>query len=109
MPSSPSNARVGLIPTQILWPNSRRSSYYIINQHAATAIWVSLGSSAGPHVTTAGNHMGERIGPNGGQIFDNNDKGEVFAVSTAVNNEVLVIESVDQPQQVQETKVTRQK
>lgn len=86
--------------TKILERNLNRSSYYIINQHAALAIWVASGTSNGPHVATAGNHMGERIGPNGGTLFDNNDKMEVWAISTARNPSVLIVETVASPQVV---------
>lgn len=77
---------------RILMKNPNRSSYFIINQDPATAIWVASGTSSGPHVTTAGNHMGTRLGPNGGSVFDNDDLDEVWAISTAVNPAVIITE-----------------
>lgn len=79
---------------EILNANADRSSYMIINQDAALAIYVCSGRSAGSHVAVAGNHEGDRIGPNGGNVFDNDDKDCVWAVSPALNIHVKVIETV---------------
>lgn len=57
-------------------------------------MYVASGRSEGPHVTVAGNHEGERVGPNGGQIFDNDDKDCVWAIAAATNDAVLVFETV---------------
>lgn len=84
--------RITTAPSIILDRNDKRSSYYILNQHATLAIWVASGESNGAHVTVAGNHMGERIAPNGGSIFDNQDQEVVYAISTGVNALVLVRE-----------------
>lgn len=86
--------RIATTPSKILSANPNRDSYYIINQHAAQAIYVASGSSNGPHVATVGNHMGERVGPNGGTVYDDSDLDEVWGVATAVNNEVLIIEKI---------------
>lgn len=92
---------VGTTPTLILQHNKDRSSYYITNVHANLTIWVCSGTSGGPHVTTAGNNMGEPVGPNGGQIFDNNDRDDVYAISTAINNQVVIVETVKSPQKME--------
>ena len=85
---------VNTTPMQILAENPDRASYLITNQDAALAIYVCSGRSAGPAVAVAGNHEGDRIGPNGGALFDNDDKDCVWAISTALNIHVKVFETI---------------
>lgn len=87
-------ARVTTVPLEFLSENQDRSSYFIINQNAVVGVWVASGRSGGPHVATAGDNMGIYIGPNGGNVFDNDDKDCVWMVSTAVNQSVKVIETI---------------
>lgn len=86
--------RITTAPTRVLQFNANRSSYYIINQDPAVAVFVASGTSNGPHVAVAGNHVGYRLGPNGGDIYDDDDIDEVWMVAAAVNNLVIVTEKV---------------
>lgn len=100
--TNPKPCNVTAVPDQILQRNPHRGSYYIINQHPALNIWVASGDSAAArNVAAAGAHLGTLIGPNGGQLYDDNDKDEVWAVSTAVNNMVIVIETIKSPKLVE--------
>lgn len=96
MPQQSRSNTVRILTTavEILPENPDRSSYRLLNQHANVAVYVCSGRSGGPHVATAGVHEGEMIGPNGGAIFDNDDKDCVFAVATAVNERLKVFETV---------------
>jgi len=100
--TSQTTVTVGTVQTPILQKNPNRGSYYILNQHAVLAIWVCSGSSAGANVTTAGDRMGARIGPNGGELYDDNDKDIVWAVSTAANTMVLIMETTNSPKLIKE-------
>lgn len=79
---------------EILPENPDRASYFIINQDAAIAGYVASGRSEGSHVAVAGNHEGQRIGPNGGYVFDNDDKDCVWGIAAAVNTHVHITESI---------------
>ena len=85
---------VDTTPKEILPENPDRASYNITNQDAAIAIYVCSGRSHGPHVAVAGNHEGDRIGPNGGALFDNDDKDSVWAVAAATNVHIKILETV---------------
>lgn len=82
-------------PKKILASNTRRASYTVINQDAAVAAYLGYGESDGPKVDVAGNHEGERVGPNGGYVFDNDDKDCVYGVSPAQNIHIHVTEIIN--------------
>lgn len=85
---------VNTTPKEILPENPDRASYNILNQDAAIAIYICSGRSAGSHVTVAGSSEGDRIGPNGGAIFDNDDKDCVWAVAAATNTHIKITETI---------------
>lgn len=85
---------VGVTPLRALPYNPDRASFEIANQHAALALYHKSGHTDGPQVTVAGNHMGRYIGPNGGAVYDNDDKDEQWLVAAALNQNVYVTETI---------------
>ena len=88
------NVTVGTTPVEVMPENPDRASYFILNQDAALAAYRASGRSEGSHVAVAGNHEGERIGPNGGNVFDNDDKDCQWMVAAAVNTHIHITETI---------------
>lgn len=96
--------RALITPSMLLPRNPNRSSYFILNQHPTQDIYIGYGSSSGPHVATAGNHMGIRIAANGGFIRMPDDPQEIWIIAANVTDRILVEETVSRGRLVKETK-----
>lgn len=86
--------RVETQPRILLPKNPNRASFNVINQHPTIPVWVAYGTRGNSLSTAAGAREGIYLGPNGGQLFDDMSTAEIYAVSNAINNRVMVIESI---------------